>query len=275
MGGESHNSPPVIYVRIHTSRRLMLSLVIWWAGLFLDAAILFRSYRGRSFAKYPYFYTYFTCIVIVDLTRYFVYTRNPPAFRNWYWSTQFLSVAIGYGVILEIVRHALARYPGVARFGSRILWTSFFAVLTYIACKSLTVTNWSAAATGAELERDLRTVQAFALAGILILISHYRIEIGRNLKGIIAGYGLFIALSVMNLAVQAHAGASIQGVLRGFQSYSFFISQFVWITALWSYQPSPKAAAAGRLESDYKTLSHWTKEMLRALRERIPGQLKE
>jgi hypothetical protein len=275
MGGESHNSPPVIYVRIHTSRRLMLSLAIWWAGLFLDAAILFRSYRGRSFAKYPYFYTYFTCIVIVDLTRYFVYTHDPPAFRNWYWSTQFLSVAIGYGVILEIVRHALARYPGVARFGSRILWTSFFAVLTYIASKSLTVTNWSAAATGAELERDLRTVQAFALAGILILISHYRIEIGRNLKGIIAGYGLFIALSVMNLAVQAHAGASIQGVLRSFQSYSFFISQFVWITALWSYQPSPKAAAAGMLESDYKTLSHWTKEMLRALRKRIPGKLKE
>jgi len=236
----------------------MLSLVIWWVGLILDAVILFRSFRGRSFAKYPYFYTYFTSIVLVDLTRYFIYTHDPPAYRNWYWSTEFLSVAIGYGVILEILRHALARYPAVARFGSRILWASFLAVLTYIACKSLTVTNWSAPATGAELERDLRTVQAFALAGILILISHYRIDIGRNLKGIITGYGAFIALSVMNLAVQAHAGASIQGVLRGFQSYSFFFSQFVWIAALWSYQPSPRAPAAGRPESDYETLSRRT-----------------
>jgi hypothetical protein len=253
----------------------MLSLVVWWTGLFLDAVILFRSFRGRSLAKYPYFYTYFTCIVIVDLTRYFIYTHDPPAYRNWYWSTEFLSVAIGYGVILEILRHVLARYPVVARFGSRILWTSFFAVLTYIAWKSLTVTNWSAAATGAELERDLRAVQAFALACILILISHYRIEIGRNLKGIIAGYGVFIALSVMNLAVQAYAGPSIQGVLRGFQSYSFFISQLFWISALWSYQPSPKVPAVGRLESDYETLSRRTREVLRTLRERIPSKLKE
>jgi hypothetical protein len=253
----------------------MLSLAIWWAGLFLDAAILFRSFRGKSFTKYPYFYTYFTCIVVVDLTRYFVYIHDRPAFRNWYWSTQFLSVAIGYGVILEILRHALARYPGIARFGISILWTSFIAVLTYIVFKSLTVTNWSAAATGAELERDLRTVQAFALAGILILISHYHIEIGRNLKGIMAGYGVFIALSVINLAVQAYAGPSIQGVLRGFQSYSFFISQFIWIAALWSYKPSPEAPTARGLETDYETLSRQTKEVLRALRKRISGKLKE
>jgi hypothetical protein len=184
-------------------------------------------------------------------------------------------VAIGYGVILEILRHALARYPVVARFGSRILWTSFFAVLTYIACKSLTVTNWSAAATGAELERDLRTVQAFALAGVLILISHYHIEIGRNLKGIIAGYGVFIALSVMNLAVQAYAGPSIQGLLRGFQSYSFFMSQFIWIAALWSYQPAPASPPAGMLESDYASLSRWTKRALRALRDSVSGKWSE
>ena len=253
----------------------MLSLVTWWAGIFLDTAILFRAFRCRIFAKFPYFYTYFTCIVIVDLTRYFVYTHNASAYRDWYWSTQFLSVAIGYGVIIEILRQALAHYPGAARFGSRILWMSFFAVLAYIAYKSMTFTNWSAAATGAELERDLRTVQALVLAGILILISHYRIELGRNLKGIIAGYGMFIAFSVVNLAVQAYAGPSFQGMLRGFQSYSFFVPQFVWVAALWSYSPAPATPPDGRLESDYESFSRWTKGMLRALRGSIPGKLKK
>lgn len=253
----------------------MLSLVIWWAGIFLDAAILFRAFRAGIFAKYPYFYTYFTSIVVVDITRYFVYMHNPSGFRNWYWSTQFLSVAIGYGVILEIVRQSLARYPGAARFGRRILWASFVAVLTYITYKSVKLTNWSAAATGAELERDLRTVQALVLAGILILISHYRIEIGRNLKGIIAGYGAFIAFNVVNLAAQAYAGPSMQGALRNFQSYSFFIPQFVWLAALWSHQPAPAAAPGGRLESDYESFSRWTKGMLRTLRKSIPGKREE
>jgi hypothetical protein len=253
----------------------MLSLVIWWAGIFLEAAILVRSLRNRSFGKYPYFYTYISCILIVDLTRYFVFSYNRPAYRNWYWSTEFVSVAIGYGVILEILRQSLARYQGAARFGSRLLWASFFAVLAYIAHKSVLVTNWSAAATGAELERDLRTVQAFVLAGILIVISHYRVEIGRNLKGMIAGYGAFIGLSVVNLAVQAYAGPPLQVVWRGLQSYSFFIPLLIWITALWSYQPAPAERPAGRLESDYETFSRFTKRTLRDLRGSIPGKLKE
>jgi hypothetical protein len=250
----------------------MLSLVLWWVGIFLEAAILFRALRCRSIGRYPYFYAYVGCILVVDLTRYLVYTYDPPAFRNWYWSTQFLSVAIGYGVIIEILRQALARYLGAARFGGSILWTSFFSVLAYVTYKSATVTNWSAAATGAELERDLRTVQAFALAGILLLISHYRIEIGRNLKGMIAGYGAFIAVSVVNLAVQAYAGPPLRVVSRDLQSYSFFIPLVIWIAALWSYQPTPAAPPAGMLESDYASLSRWTKRALRAVRDSVPGK---
>jgi hypothetical protein len=253
----------------------MLSLVIWWVGIILEATILLRALRCRSFGKYPYFYTYISSILIVDLTRYLVYRHDPSAFRNWYWFTQFLSVATGYGVILEILRQALARYQGAARFGSRILWASFFAVVAYLTYKSMTVTNWSAAATGAELERDLRTVQALVLAGILILISHYRIEIGKNLKGLIVGYGAFIGLSVVNLAVQAYADPPLRVVSRGLQSYSFFIPLIVWITALWSYQEAPAASPAGKLESDYESFSRWTKGMLRALRDSIPGKLKE
>jgi hypothetical protein len=253
----------------------MLGLFIWWAGIFLEAAILLRGICCRSFVKYTYFYTYISCVLIVDLTRYFVFKYDAPAFRNWYWSTEFLSVAIGYGVILEIVRQTLARYQGPARFGSRILWTSFFAVLAYVAYKSATVTNWSAPATGAELERDLRTVQAFVLAGILILISHYRIEIGQNLKGMILGYGAFIAFSVMNLAVQAYAGPPVREFSRGVQSYSFFIPLLVWVITLWSFHPAPAVARNERLESDYESFARRTKGMLCGVRGNISGKLKE
>jgi hypothetical protein len=250
----------------------MLGLFVWWAGIFLEAAILLRAIRCRIFAKYAYFYTYVSCILLVDLTRFFIFKYEAPAFRNWYWSTEFLSVAIGYGVILEILRQALAHYRGPARFGSRILWASFFAVLAYVAFKSATVTNWSAPATGAELERDLRAVQAFVLAGILILISHYRIEIGKNLKGMIVGYGAFIACSVLNLAVQAYADPPVRQFSRGVQSYSFFIPLFVWVITLWSFHPVPAVQRNERLESDYETLARRTKGMLRDVRGIISGK---
>jgi hypothetical protein len=253
----------------------MLSLLIWWAGISLEGLILLRSIVCRSFLKYAYFYTYVTCILMVDVSRYFVYSHIPSAYRNWYWFTEFVSVSIGYGVILEILRQALGRYPGAARFASRIVWASFLVVLAYIAYKSATVMNWSAANTGAELKRDLRTVQAFVLATILVLIFHYRIELTKNLKGIIVGYGAFIAVNIMNLAVQAYAAPPLSDVSRRLESYFFFFPLIVWTVTLWTYQPVPVLPPAGEMGPDYESFSRWTKGMLRAFRESSPWKLKE
>ena len=260
---------------MHVRWRYMFSKIIWGAGIFLDVLILFRAIRCRSFAKYPYFYAYFSCILLVDLTRFFIYSQHPSAYRDWYWSTQFLSIAIGYGVIIEILRQALAGYEGPARFGGRVLWTGFIAVLAYVSFKSASMTNWSASSTGAELERDLRTVQAFVLAGILIIIFHYGTQMGSNLRGIIIGYGAFIGLSIVNLAVQAYVGPPFEAVWRGVHPYVFFVPQTIWLLALWSYQPSPAVAGDARLETDYDTLVLKTKELLREVRGNIPGKLKE
>jgi hypothetical protein len=260
---------------MHVRWRYMLNQLIWCAGILLDATILFRSIRCRTFTKYPYFYTYFSCILLVELARFFVYAQHPASYRIVYWSTQFLSVAVGYGVILEILRQALAQYDGPARFGNRILWTGFFAVLGYISYKSVSMTNWSASSTGAELERDLRTVQALVLAAILIIISYYGVEIGRNLRGMIIGYGAFIGLSVMNLAVQAYVGPPLEAVWRGVHPYVFFVPQIIWLVALWSYHPSPSEPVNARLETDYDSLVIKTTGLLRVMRENFPGKMKE
>jgi hypothetical protein len=253
----------------------MLSLILWWAGISLEAVILLRSIIARSFLRYPYFYTYLTCILAIDLTRYFVYLHSPSAYRGWYWPTEFVSVSIGYGVILEILRQALGRYQGVARFIRGIVWASLLVVLAYVAYKSATVTNWSAANTGAELKRDLRTVQAIVLSAILLLISHYRIELTRNLKGIIVGYGIFVAMNVVNLAVQAYAAAPLVDASRHLESYLFFFPLMVWTLTLWSYQPAPARPGVGELGSDYESFSRRTKGTLRGFRESYPWKLKE
>ena len=56
------------------------------------------------------------------------------------------------------------------------------------------------------IERDVRTVQAIFLFMILAVISYYRIPIGKNLKGMISGYGLYIVTSLFTLAIRAYAG---------------------------------------------------------------------
>jgi hypothetical protein len=65
--------------------------------------------------------------------------------------------------------------------------------------------EWSQAGTDVELERDLRTVQAMFLFGLLGVISYCGIAIGKNMKGMILAYGLYIATSLVSLAVRSYA----------------------------------------------------------------------
>ena len=170
----------------------MTTHLLWWSGPALEFLILLCGWRGRFIKKYPFFFSYIFCVLVIDCTLNPIYEINPTHYAIWYWSTQFLSLIVGYGIILEISNHALEAYPGAERC-SRYLVVSLFAIIFgYVAFQGLLSAQWSPAATNAELERDLRLVQALLLVSILFVVSYFRIALGKNLKGIILGYGLFL-----------------------------------------------------------------------------------
>jgi len=124
------------------------------------------------------------------------------------------------------------------------------------------VTGWR---TDVELERDLRSVQAMFLFGLLGVISYYRIAIGKNMKGMILAYGLYIATSLASLAVRSYA-YSFDAAWNTIEPFSYLVSVSIWLTALWSYHPSPVPALAIRLETDYEDLVSRTQTMMGAVR---------
>jgi len=249
----------------------MWVFIIWWIGIGCEAVLLIRALATRTLAKYPYFFSYILCIFLVDLTRFFVYTRHPSDFRNVYWSTQFLTIAMAYGVMLEVLRHVLMRYQGAARLGDRLLWLSFFSVVTYITYRSVSVKNWSEGQTGFKLERDLRTVQAFVILGILLIVSYYGIELGKNLKGMLLGYGAYLGILIMELAAQTYMGPSYDATWRSIGSYLMFIPTTIWLATLWWYHPAPDAATSTAQESDYESLARRTKSMIGSILDSFRG----
>ena len=48
--------------------------------------------------------------------------------------------------------------------------------------------EWSTAAATVELERDLRVIEALVLATVLAIVFYYRIELGKNVTGMILGF---------------------------------------------------------------------------------------
>jgi hypothetical protein len=245
------------------------ALFIWWIAMLLEGTILFRAVYRKLTSKYPLFYTYLAIVLAVDLTRYISYTEHPASWNLFYWSTQFVSVLVGYAVILEILRQALDPYQGAERFGRYLVLGVFAAVFAFVAFRSATRSNWSPAATTVELERDLRAVQVLVLMSILAVVFYYRIAIGRNVKGMIVGYGLFIAANVMNFAVRAYAGDRFNAGWAVFQQYSYAMSLMIWAVALWSYQPNPIPKSPPRVEFDYETLALRTRGMVAAMRSHL------
>lgn len=232
----------------------MLSQTIWWACSTLLALLSLRAIIARFFLKYPIFYFYLSWVILHSSFAYYVYSAFPDRYAEFYWVTQFVSLAIGYCVIWEIYRQALADYPGVARLGYILLAGLFLLVVA----QGLSETFGSAAMPTVELpallERSLRTIQALLLVAIVALLVYYQIPLGRNLRGLIIGYGLFVGASVVSLTLRAYGGYEFNFWNQYVQPLAYFFTLVIWTATLWSYQPNPRPQRVITLERDYELL---------------------
>lgn len=226
----------------------MLTTVLWWAGPVLEIALIARALQKGLFLRYPIFFSYLTWVALVDCLRNSVYFYQRSAYDSVYWSTQFLSLIIGYGVILEILRLTLSRYPGAARLARYMVIFIFGAIFAYVGFQALTSAHWSPGVTNSALERDLRGAQIAVLAGVLGVIGYFRIPLGRNLKGLISGYGLFLASSVITLATWSYQLTSFSKVWFVVQPLIFLVCLLIWTATMWSYHPDPAPQFDGELE---------------------------
>ena len=244
----------------------MLTQILWWTSNALIALLLVRAVRGKFFTKYLIFFLYLGHVLLFDLLRFYFYVFIPEAFRDFYWNTQFISLAVGYCVIWEIYRQVLAGYKGTARIAGLAVSTIFVVVMARVLSNMLSGPVWTTAETVGELERNLRTIQAFLIMAVLGLVAYYGTPIGRNLRGIILGYGWFIATSVVHLTLRDHIGDQFQQLWQYIQSTAYFVSLLIWTATLWSYQPNPKPEREIEIEHDYDLFSRRTAHAIKSAR---------
>ncbi len=240
----------------------MFVQILWWIGNALETLILVRSIKGRFWQKYPAFYLYLGTVLLLELLRFSIYTFQPRFHRAFYWYTEYLSATIGYAVILEIYKHALSNSPGVARIARAFLWGVLGAVILKVTWSAVSGPVWSPATTSAELERDLRTVQALLLAGVIALLAYYVVPTGRNLIGIILGYSAYIYASVVSLAFGSLPGYGLRPGWRLVQPIAYLAALLIWGATLWSYSPNPVTETESKIDRDYKLIAERTRRAI-------------
>ena len=237
------------------------------AGDLVELLLLFRAVQGHLFRRYYFFFSYVVSVILASVILGAVLMTEPgsPHYQRWYWPVQFATLVTGYGILLEILNHVLAPYPGAERFARISGLAAFGVIFCFALLAPVIIPRWSPG-TVIEFERDLRCVQAIFIFGLLAVIFYYGIPIGKNMKGMIMGYGLYIFTSLVSLALRSYAGTAFDRVWDVVQPLSFVASLVIWLVALWSYCPNPAPDPNIRLEEDYEALVLRTKGLIGTIR---------
>ena len=237
------------------------TLFFWLVCAALECVLLVRAWASEWFRQYPFFFVYLACVFIEDVFLLGVYLFKFRYYTPLYWYAEFLSLAIGCGVSWEIFRLVLGRYPGAGRMARNVL------VLALIMVISKDLGNaWSGGAswpsTVVELERNLRAIQAVSLIILVLLSVYYVVPVGRNVKGILGGYGLFIATCVLTLTLRTSLGNEFQAAWVFLQPLCYTGVLVIWCGSLWSYEPAPPPELEAKIEQDYQSLALVTRKGL-------------
>jgi hypothetical protein len=241
----------------------MVTMAIWSLAIFLEALLLIRGFQEKLVRQFPIFYFYLLFVFVEEFLRLSVYRWYQPQYFRVYWATQLLNLVIGSAVIFEVYRVGLRSFPGAAKMTRYLLLVVFSAVFARtLASPSGELFTWFSAQAEL-LERNLRMVQALAILSLAVLFLYYSIPFGRNLRGIMFGYSLFIAMSIVQLTLMPYFWAEIKLFWSYAQPVSYLLVLGLWVGALWSALPVPEASPAAQLENDYEELVASTRSQLR------------
>jgi hypothetical protein len=245
----------------------MISLSIWLVSIALELLLVVRGIQQKLIGRFPFFYTYISFVLAADL--FFFAIRLPtksPLYLSLYWISEFLSLLLGCLVFFELYRVALSPYPGTARMARALLAILFVVAIVKTIIKTLNVPEWWRALQPAQVEGLLRVCQLLAILALSLLFVFYSIPFGKNLRGILIGYGLFVSWCVVSLALVAAGIATAHTLWSYTFPLSYLISLSLWTIYLWSYQPSPVPDRAIPLEQDYLRVAAATQRRLHTAR---------
>ena len=242
----------------------MLGQLIWCCSIALEILLLLRGFRTGLVRRFPIFHAYIAYVIAQEFVRFLGHRQSDEIYRPVYWGTEFLALALGSLVIFEIYRVSFAAYPGAARMARNALAFVFLVALARgisdaIAARS----GWLAQVPAMDIERALRAVQAAAILALVSLFLLYSVPFGRNLRGVLLGYGVFVAGRVICLVFVSQ---SVHNFWFYAYSASYSLALTLWLAYLWSYQPIPQVQAGVALESDYQRIAAETRRRLRGTR---------
>ena len=214
-----------------------------YVGVPIHALILLRGAWVRLWKVYPLFYFQLACSLVASNMAFWIFLRHPASYFEAYWNAQILTMLTACCSLLELSRQGF-RGGGVPdrRFGRSIF--CFVCLLAanggalYWALFRGKAPSRALQAALVAFERDFRLIQALILLVLLAGLFYFGLPLGRNLKGIFFGYGIYVGSSLLTLALEARFLRWFYPFWAVLQPASYLASLLIYLFYLWSYQPA-------------------------------------
>lgn len=242
----------------------MLMQLITWGGLLIELLLLSRGVQQKLVTRYPVFYGYIFFIFATEIASHFVHAPKP--YLYFYWITEFLGLGLGCIVVFELYHLGLSEYPGTARMARAVLGVLFLIASIRTLISTVEVPRWWFNATPVQVEGAVRVFETLAIVSLIVLFLFYSIPFGKNLRGILLGYGIFVSWSVVCLTFASSGPDQSHSLWAYTYPASYFVSLVVWAGHLWSYQPNPAPSRAIPLEKEYQRMAAATQRRLQDAR---------
>ena len=227
------------------------------AGPCLEALLVWRLFKHRTVFRYPYFSAYIICDALFNFLLLILAALQERWFAYAYWAAEVASLLTGFLIVWEVVRVLFppdSSLRGLAR--SILLLTGAVALPAFavLAWSQSNLIHFTYRYVPPVFEQYLSLAEAVLLLALAATALYYRLPLGRNQRGLVFGFGLYLSLCAVNFA-------SLQ-IVPGFLTYWQFISPVLYIGllsfclwAFWNYSPVPGLAAIQRDQSQRK--EHW------------------
>lgn len=228
------------------------------SAVLVEVLVLWRVSKGRMWYRYPYVALYVGFDLIGNILLFPISRYKPDWFAAAFWGGQSVSMFLRFLVNWEFFRGIFGR-PSVLRdIGYKVL-----VAVELIGLPAILYLGWSQESSvhyvylhvSPVVEQYLSVVQALLLLTPAAVARYYSLTLGRNVRGLGLGFGLYVLVRAMNFA-------SLQA-FRGFVPYWRFLApasliamMVVWLWGFWDYAPSPQLSALDE-EQSHQWKAEW------------------
>ncbi len=231
-----------------------------WLGSFLFQAVLgVVLFVRRFWQKYPFFTLYLYFNLISTILCYVVRNKGIPYFYA-FWSTQAISIILGFAVVFEIFDHFLAVHAGLRR----LALLCFRCAVAILICVGVFVTLMQSSAIPSRIassvltvEEATRTIEVGLILFLFIFATAFGLHWRQHVFGIALGLGIYASVELIAVTMHLYSGVSSVPILSAIEMISFVSSLLIWL----GYILAPERVTVGELPKR-EQLEQWNQAVL-------------